>query len=178
MTSGWTAIGDNGSAGPNFMVFGWWYRELQGGDSDPTVTHSTGGAYQAVILTFSGVDAADPFSGDKWGKDQSSNVGGTDWTFTSNDQTGNPAPYNSADDGVLALAIHGKETGVVNSLKSGSEQGFAQIYQYTRVSGAGGLTRNGLCVASKAVGVETVAMPTFTAGNTFGNLAGYIFLKP
>jgi hypothetical protein len=165
ITSGWNAI-DNPTHVVSSCCIGVWERVLQGGDSAPSITSTSAGAYQAVVITFTAFGA---YILDT--TDNPASTAGTDYQIFG-------GPESSTVAGSLALAIHGKQTGVTNSLKSGSEQGYAQVYQYTRASGATGTTRNGLCVASKAVDVESVTMPTFTAGNTFANVGISLILQP
>jgi hypothetical protein len=140
---------------------------MQGGDTAPSITHPAVGntAFQAVTMTFT------PFA--SYILDATGNPfgGATDWQIP-----GGPESSTTADS--LALIIHGKQTGIVASLKAGSEQGYGQIYSNTRLSGATGLLRNSLLVASKVVGVESVTLPTVTAGNSFSVCGISLILQP
>jgi hypothetical protein len=166
ITSGWNSIDNPGAGAPGQNVLGVWERVLQGGDSAPTITHAGSNGFQAVVLTFTlfGSYILDS-------TENPAAVSGADYQIPG-------GPESSTDAGSLALAIHGKfATATDTTLKSGSEQGFTIIYTYRRPSGS--TNRNNLAVASKAVDVESVTLPTFTiAGNTNANNGLSLILQP
>jgi hypothetical protein len=165
IASGWNSI-DTPAHNVSSCALGVWERVLQGGDSAPSIVSTDGGAYQAVVITFTAFGSHI--------LDTTDNPGAT----AGNDYQIQGGPESSTLAGSLALAIHGKQTGIASSLKSGSEQGYTTLYLNTRLSGATGTTRNSLHVASKAVDVESVTMPTFTAGNSFANVGISLILQP
>jgi hypothetical protein len=168
ISSGWDVI-DNPLAGAGSAGLAAWLRVLEGGDSAPSISHPAVGntAFQAVVLTFTGFSSYilnDDGNPDPFGT-------GTDFQIPN-------GPESSTDADSLAIVIHGKQTGITLTLKSGSEQGYSPIYTNTNTSVGGGLNRNCLFVAEKAVDVESVTLPTVTAGNSFSNCGISLILQP